>query len=96
MVAPDDVTGIAHALRKLLDVGQTAILAGGRSGDDAAARRNRDRRRRRSGGAAALIHRAALLRQHHRTTLVDLRNVYDRGEAERAGLAYFGIGRGAT
>ena len=27
--------------------------------------------------------------------LVDLRNVYDRGEAERAGLAYFGIGRGS-
>jgi UDPglucose 6-dehydrogenase len=26
--------------------------------------------------------------------LVDLRNVYDREEAERAGLAYFGIGRG--
>ena len=27
-------------------------------------------------------------------TLVDLRNVYDREEAERAGLAYHGIGRG--
>ena len=26
--------------------------------------------------------------------LVDLRNVYDREEAERAGLTYFGIGRG--
>ena len=29
-------------------------------------------------------------------TLVDLRNVYDRAEAERAGLAYFGIGRGSA
>jgi esterase/lipase len=27
--------------------------------------------------------------------LVDLRNVYDRAEAERAGLTYFGVGRGA-
>ena len=27
-------------------------------------------------------------------TLVDLRNVYDREEAEGAGLAYFGVGRG--
>ena len=26
--------------------------------------------------------------------LVDLRNVYDRVEAEEAGLAYYGIGRG--
>jgi UDPglucose 6-dehydrogenase len=26
--------------------------------------------------------------------LVDLRNVYDREEAERAGLAYHGVGRG--
>ena len=26
--------------------------------------------------------------------LVDLRNVYDREEAEQAGLAYYGIGRG--
>jgi UDPglucose 6-dehydrogenase len=26
--------------------------------------------------------------------LVDLRNVYDRGDAEEAGLAYFGVGRG--
>ena len=26
--------------------------------------------------------------------LVDLRNVYDRGEAEEAGLAYYGVGRG--
>ena len=29
-----------------------------------------------------------------RKVLVDLRNVYDRGEAEEAGLAYSGIGRG--
>ncbi|MEO5613202.1 MAG: UDP-glucose/GDP-mannose dehydrogenase family protein [Sphingomicrobium sp.] len=29
-------------------------------------------------------------------TLVDLRNVYDRADAERAGLAYHGIGRGAA
>ena len=28
--------------------------------------------------------------------LVDLRNVYDRAEAERAGLTYFGIGRGGA
>ena len=28
-------------------------------------------------------------------TLVDLRNVYDRGEAVDAGLSYFGVGRGA-
>jgi UDPglucose 6-dehydrogenase len=27
-------------------------------------------------------------------TLVDLRNVYDRAEAEEAGLAYQGVGRG--
>ena len=27
-------------------------------------------------------------------TLVDLRNVYDRDDATRAGLAYFGVGRG--
>jgi len=26
--------------------------------------------------------------------LVDLRNVYDRSEAEEAGLIYYGIGRG--
>jgi UDPglucose 6-dehydrogenase len=26
--------------------------------------------------------------------LVDLRNVYDRSEAEAAGLVYYGIGRG--
>jgi len=26
--------------------------------------------------------------------LVDLRNVYDRGEAEASGLTYYGIGRG--
>ena len=29
-------------------------------------------------------------------TLVDLRNVYDRADAERAGLTYHGIGRGAA
>ncbi|MBA2466284.1 MAG: UDP-glucose/GDP-mannose dehydrogenase family protein [Sphingomonas sp.] len=34
---------------------------------------------------------AALMRGK---VLVDLRNVYDREEAERAGLVYFGIGRG--
>jgi UDPglucose 6-dehydrogenase len=28
--------------------------------------------------------------------LIDLRNVYDRGEAEEAGLAYYGIGRGRS
>ncbi len=28
------------------------------------------------------------------TALVDLRNVYDRVEAERAGLVHFGVGRG--
>ena len=28
-------------------------------------------------------------------TLVDLRNVYDRADATRAGLTYHGIGRGA-
>ena len=27
-------------------------------------------------------------------TLVDLRNVYEKDEAERAGLTYFGVGRG--
>jgi UDPglucose 6-dehydrogenase len=26
--------------------------------------------------------------------LIDLRNVYDRADAEEAGLAYFGVGRG--
>jgi UDPglucose 6-dehydrogenase len=26
--------------------------------------------------------------------LVDLRNVYDRAEAERVGLTHFGVGRG--
>ena len=26
--------------------------------------------------------------------LIDLRNVYDRAEAEEAGLTYYGIGRG--
>jgi hypothetical protein len=26
--------------------------------------------------------------------LIDLRNVYDREEAEEAGLAYYGVGRG--
>ncbi len=30
------------------------------------------------------------------TALVDLRNVYDRLEAERAGLVHFGVGRGQT
>jgi UDPglucose 6-dehydrogenase len=30
----------------------------------------------------------------HGTALVDLRNVYDRLEAERAGLVHFGVGRG--
>ncbi len=34
---------------------------------------------------------AALLRGK---TLIDLRNVYDRSEAEEAGLTYYGIGRG--
>jgi UDPglucose 6-dehydrogenase len=29
-------------------------------------------------------------------TLVDLRNVYDRTEAREAGLAYYGVGRGAV
>ncbi len=28
--------------------------------------------------------------------LIDLRNIYDRGEAERAGLTYHGVGRGRT
>jgi UDPglucose 6-dehydrogenase len=28
--------------------------------------------------------------------LVDLRNVYDRADAEEAGLAYLGVGRGRT
>ena len=28
--------------------------------------------------------------------LVDLRNVYDRDEAEEAGLTYYGVGRGRT
>ena len=28
--------------------------------------------------------------------LVDLRNVYDRSEAEEAGLTYYGVGRGRT
>jgi len=28
--------------------------------------------------------------------LVDLRNVYDRDEAEEAGLTYFGVGRGRS
>ncbi|HVL78234.1 MAG TPA: UDP binding domain-containing protein, partial [Sphingomicrobium sp.] len=27
-------------------------------------------------------------------TLIDLRNVYEPAEAERAGLTYFGVGRG--
>ncbi len=34
---------------------------------------------------------AGTMRGH---TLVDLRNVYERAEAERAGLRYFGVGRG--
>jgi len=34
---------------------------------------------------------AAAMRGH---ALVDLRNVYDREEAERAGLSYSGVGRG--
>jgi UDPglucose 6-dehydrogenase len=34
---------------------------------------------------------AAMLRGK---VLVDLRNVYDRSEAEAAGLSYYGIGRG--
>jgi UDPglucose 6-dehydrogenase len=29
------------------------------------------------------------------TTLVDLRNVYDRAEAAEAGLTYYGVGRGS-
>jgi UDPglucose 6-dehydrogenase len=28
--------------------------------------------------------------------LIDLRNVYDRLEAERAGLVHFGVGRGQS
>jgi UDPglucose 6-dehydrogenase len=28
--------------------------------------------------------------------LVDLRNIYDRADAERAGLTYRGIGRGSA
>ncbi|WP_028970309.1 UDP-glucose dehydrogenase family protein [Sphingomonas sp. URHD0057] len=35
-----------------------------------------------------------LARSMRGKTLVDLRNVYDRGDAERAGLDYFGVGRG--
>jgi UDPglucose 6-dehydrogenase len=36
----------------------------------------------------------ALARSMRGRTLVDLRNIYDRAEAERAGLDYFGVGRG--
>ena len=35
-----------------------------------------------------------LAKKMHGRTLVDLRNVYDRLEAERAGLVHFGVGRG--
>jgi UDPglucose 6-dehydrogenase len=35
-----------------------------------------------------------LARSMRGRTLVDLRNVYDRDDAERAGLDYFGVGRG--
>jgi UDPglucose 6-dehydrogenase len=35
-----------------------------------------------------------LARSMHGKVMVDLRNVYDREEAERAGLAYHGVGRG--
>ncbi len=38
---------------------------------------------------------ADLARAMRGKVLVDLRNVYDSAEAEEAGLAYFGIGRGA-
>jgi UDPglucose 6-dehydrogenase len=37
---------------------------------------------------------STLARSMRGKTLVDLRNVYDRGDAERAGLDYFGVGRG--
>ena len=37
---------------------------------------------------------AALAKRMSGTVLVDLRNVYDRLEAERAGLVHFGVGRG--
>jgi UDPglucose 6-dehydrogenase len=36
----------------------------------------------------------ALAKRMSGTALVDLRNVYDRVEAERAGLVHFGVGRG--
>ena len=36
----------------------------------------------------------SLARAMRGKVLVDLRNVYDRAEAERAGLRYFGVGRG--
>ena len=36
----------------------------------------------------------SLARAMRGKVLVDLRNVYDRAEAERAGLTYFGVGRG--
>jgi len=35
-----------------------------------------------------------LARSMRGKTLVDLRNVYDREEAEKAGLDYYGVGRG--
>ena len=37
---------------------------------------------------------AAIAATMRGNTLVDLRNVYERAEAERAGLRYFGVGRG--
>ena len=37
---------------------------------------------------------AELAKAMRGNVLVDLRNVYDSSEAEQAGLAYFGIGRG--
>jgi UDPglucose 6-dehydrogenase len=37
---------------------------------------------------------ALVARRMRGTALVDLRNVYDRLEAERAGLVHFGVGRG--
>ena len=37
----------------------------------------------------------ALLAMFRGKVLIDLRNVYDRGEVEEAGLIHYGIGRGA-
>jgi UDPglucose 6-dehydrogenase len=37
---------------------------------------------------------AAIAAAMRGTALVDLRNVYEKDEAERAGLSYFGVGRG--